>query len=131
VRRDLAPGLLRVVRDDQPKVPAGYARLRRVFAERAELGEIAVDERLHRTGADVTVTETSGARYGGGPEASDPERRPRLLYRHRREPRAVDLEVLAVKRDRLAFPEAADDLEPFIHASRAVLAGDAEPRELL
>ena len=41
------------------------------------------------------------------------------------------MEVLAVKRDDLAVPQAADDLEPLVHAAGPVGARDAEARELL
>ena len=125
------PGLVRVLRRNQPEIAAGEANIRGGFPDFFQGRHIAFIRLFQRADADIAVTILGRPPECRRGEAADPNRGPGLLNRLRGKLGFRDRVIFPLKRQGLALPQATNDFEALIRARAALFAGNREALKLL
>src|SRR5581483_10526497 len=128
--RRFVPGFFRIIRGNEEKLSASEPDFGRRFTDFLKFGEIAAIEIFGDVNADIPVAILGGATKRGRSKAADPQRRSWFLNRLRREFYFVYLIIASFERERLAVPEPANNLQPFVGPSPTFFTGDGEPFKL-
>ena len=125
------PGLVRVLRRNQPKIATRETNIRGGLPDFFQGGHIAFIRFFQWADADIAVAILCRSSECWRGEATDPNRWPWLLNRLRGELGFGHRVIFPLKRQGLALPQATNDFEALIRTGAALFAGNREALKLL